>query len=58
MRKQPAGVSLDSMTKEFGQILHQAGLRVFLYTADSPEQIGLAKIMDADGIISDCPERI
>src|SRR5579859_4197593 len=52
------GVSLDSMTKEFGQILHQAGLRVFLYSADSPEQIGLAKTMDLEGIISDYPERI
>jgi glycerophosphoryl diester phosphodiesterase len=53
-----AGIALDSMTGEFGEALHQAGLRVFLYTADSSEQIGLARALGADGIISNFPERI
>lgn len=53
-----AGVSLDSMTREFGQALHQAGLQVFVYTADSPEQIDFAQALGADGIISNYPERI
>ena len=53
-----AGIALDTMTSEFGEALHEAGLQVFLYTADSPEQIGLAKELGADGIISNFPERI
>jgi glycerophosphoryl diester phosphodiesterase len=53
-----AGIALDSMTSEFGEALHQAGLPVFLYTADTKEQIGLAKALGADGIISNFPERI
>jgi glycerophosphoryl diester phosphodiesterase len=53
-----AGIALDSMTGAFGEALHQAGLRVFLYTADTNEQIGLARALGADGIISNFPERI
>ena len=53
-----AGIALDSMTNEFGERLHEAGLQVFLYTADSVEQIGLARELGADGIISNYPERI
>ena len=53
-----AGIALDSMTGEFGEALHQSGLRVFLYTADTDEQIGLARTLGADGIISNFPERI
>lgn len=53
-----AGIALDSMTGEFGEALHQAGLYLFLYTADTNEQIGLARALGADGIISNFPERI
>ncbi len=53
-----AGIALDSMTTEFGEALHRAGLRIFLYTADTNEQIGLARALRADGIISNFPERI
>jgi glycerophosphoryl diester phosphodiesterase len=53
-----AGIALDSMTNEFGEALHEAGLQIFLYTADSEEQIGLATELGADGIISNFPERI
>lgn len=52
------GVSLDSMTREFGESLHQAGIDVFVYTADTAEQISLAKELGADGIISNFPDRI
>jgi glycerophosphoryl diester phosphodiesterase len=52
------GAALDSMTREFGEMLHKAGFQVFLYTADSHEQISLAKTLGADGIISNFPERI
>jgi glycerophosphoryl diester phosphodiesterase len=53
-----AGVALDSMTSEFGRALHHAGLHIFLYTADTLEQIKAAKELGADGIISNFPERI
>ena len=53
-----AGIALDSMTIEFGRTLRQAGLQVFLYTANEPEEIQLAKSLGADGIISNFPERI
>ena len=53
-----AGIALDSMTNEFGEALHDVGLQVFLYTADSEEQISLARELGADGIISNFPERI
>ena len=53
-----AGIALDSMTSEFGEALHRAGLLIFLYTADTSEQIDLAKALGADGIISNFPERI
>jgi glycerophosphoryl diester phosphodiesterase len=53
-----AGISLDSMTAEFGAALHRVGLKVFLYTVDTGWQIDLARKLDADGIISNFPERI
>jgi glycerophosphoryl diester phosphodiesterase len=53
-----AGIALDSMTAEFCEALHGDGLVVFLYTADTEEQISVAAALGADGIISNFPERI
>jgi glycerophosphoryl diester phosphodiesterase len=53
-----AGIALDSMTSEFGEALHRAGLRILLYTADTQQEISLAEALGADGIISNFPERI
>jgi glycerophosphoryl diester phosphodiesterase len=53
-----AGIALDSMTLEFGDVLHHAGFKVFVYTADTTQQIKLAKELGVDGIISNFPERI
>jgi glycerophosphoryl diester phosphodiesterase len=53
-----AGIALDSMTGMFGDSLRSAEIQVFLYTADTVRQIGLAKEFAPDGIISNFPERI
>lgn len=53
-----AGIALDSMTSEFGDSLHHAGFKIFVYTADTSQQIHLAKELGVDGIISNFPERI
>ena len=53
-----AGIAIESMTLEFGESLHEAGLEIFLYTVDTPEQIALARELGADGIISNFPDRI
>ena len=53
-----AGIALDSMTSEFGNTLHRAGFKIFVYTADTTQQIDLAKKLGVDGIISNFPERI
>lgn len=52
------GLALDFATPEFVATLHSAGLDVFLYTANEPEQIRRAIALAADGIISDYPDRV
>jgi glycerophosphoryl diester phosphodiesterase len=42
----------------FVDALRGVGLSIFLYTADSSEQIAWAKEFAPDGIISDYPERV
>lgn len=53
-----AGLALDSATATFVNALHDAQLQVFVYTADTTEQIDLAIQMGADGIISNFPDRL
>jgi glycerophosphoryl diester phosphodiesterase len=53
-----AGIALDSMTAGFSDALHYAGFEVFIYTADTTQQIDLAKGFGVDGIVSNFPERI
>lgn len=53
-----AGLALDSVTPEFVRSLQQAGISVFVYTANDPRDIERAREMRVDGIISDYPERV
>jgi len=53
-----AGISIESATPAFVQQLHQAGLRVFVYTVDDPQQIAFARSCGVDGIISNYPDRL
>jgi glycerophosphoryl diester phosphodiesterase len=52
------GIALDSMTGEFAEAFHRAGLNLYIYTADEVQQIKFAREFGADGIISNFPERI
>jgi glycerophosphoryl diester phosphodiesterase len=52
------GLSHDCATAEFIAALHGSGLDVFIYTVNEPGLIQCAIELDADGVISDYPERI
>jgi glycerophosphoryl diester phosphodiesterase len=52
------GLCHDSATAEFIAALHDAGLKVLLYTVNEPRLIQRAIDFGADGLISDYPERI
>ncbi len=52
------GMDIESATHSFVAALHHAGLQVFVYTANQPQQIEHALHLNVDGIISDYPERI
>jgi glycerophosphoryl diester phosphodiesterase len=53
-----AGVGIECLSFEFVRALHEAGLRVFVYTVDLPEQIAFARACGVDGIISNYPDRL
>ena len=53
-----AGIALDSASPRFVEQLHDAGLQVLVYTADTEEQIRMAVELGVNGIISNYPERI
>lgn len=53
-----AGTALDSTTADFVRGLHLAHFQVFVYTADTLDQINQAKALNVEGIISNFPERI
>lgn len=53
-----AGLSIHSLSRIFVEQLHDAGIRVFTWTADEPEQIEFAKGCGVDGIISNYPDRL
>lgn len=53
-----AGVSIECITAEFVRELHRAGLQVFVYTVDDPQQIAFARACSVDGIISNYPDRL
>lgn len=52
------GVALDSATAQFVDALHEAELPVFVYTADTAQQIRSAVELGVDGIISNFPDRL
>lgn len=52
------GLAIDSITAPFINALHDAGLRVFIYTVNDARDIQWVKSLKANGIISDFPERI
>jgi glycerophosphoryl diester phosphodiesterase len=52
------GMDIESATGENVAALHKAGLQVFAYTANEPQQIELALNLGVNGIISDYPDRI
>lgn len=53
-----AGLSIHSLSRIFVEQLHDAGIQVFTWTADEPEQIEFAKSCGVDGIISNYPDRL
>jgi glycerophosphoryl diester phosphodiesterase len=53
-----AGLSIHSLSRQFVDKLHQAGIQVFTYTVDDPDQIEFARACGVDGIISNYPDRL
>lgn len=53
-----AGLSIHSLSRRFVDALHEAGIQVFTWTVDEPEQIAFAKSCGVDGLISNFPERL
>lgn len=53
-----AGISIRSLSRRFVESLHAAGVKVFTWTVDEPEQIVFAKTCDVDGLISNFPDRL
>ena len=53
-----AGLSIHSLSTRFVDSLHRAGIQVFTWTVDDPEQIAFAKSCGVDGLISNFPDRL
>lgn len=53
-----AGIGIECLSTDFVEALHEAGLQVFVYTVDLPEQIAFARACGVDGIISNYPDRL
>lgn len=53
-----AGLSIHSLSRRFVDKLHDAGLQVFTYTVNEPEQIEFARWCGVEGLISNYPERL
>ena len=53
-----AGIGIECLSADFVQALHAAGLQVFVYTVDLPEQIAFARGCGVDGIFSIYPDRL
>lgn len=53
-----AGIAMDSLSADFVRALHGAGVGVFAWTADQPEEIARARSAGVDGIISNYPDRL
>jgi glycerophosphoryl diester phosphodiesterase len=53
-----AGFDYRTLTPELVKTSHEAGIRVFAYTANDPVAIRHLRDLEVDGIISDFPDRI
>lgn len=53
-----AGVAIECLSASFVKQLHNAGMKVFVYTVDDPMQIDFARRCGVDGIISNYPDRL
>ncbi|HEV2134773.1 MAG TPA: glycerophosphodiester phosphodiesterase [Terracidiphilus sp.] len=53
-----AGLSIHSLSRRFVDTLHEAGIQVFTWTVDEPDQIAFAKSCGVDGLISNFPDRL
>jgi glycerophosphoryl diester phosphodiesterase len=53
-----AGVAFQSLEPDFVRALQDAGLAVFTYTVDDPREIGYARSLGVDGMISNFPDRL
>ena len=53
-----AGVAFQSLEPDFVRALQDAGLAVFTYTVDDPEEIRYARSLGVDGLISNFPDRL
>jgi glycerophosphoryl diester phosphodiesterase len=51
-------VAMNSLAKVFADALHEAGFRVFTYTADDAYEVDHAIRCSVDGIISNYPDRL
>lgn len=49
---------LDYVTSELIESVHQQDLRVWVYTVNQPDDIKLMKLLGADGIFTNYPERV
>ena len=53
-----AGIHVDFADTTFVDALHNAGAKVFVYTANEPAEIETLIACGVDGIISDYPDRV
>jgi glycerophosphoryl diester phosphodiesterase len=51
------GLSIDSISQEYVDALHDTGVQVFVYTVNEPYSIQMAMSLGVDGLISDYPDR-
>lgn len=58
LRATHVGVRFDTASRPLVNRLRKAGLTVFVYTVNRPEDLQTARSLGVDGIVSDWPERI
>jgi len=51
-------ISYNRVTPELVEHIHREGMKVLVWTVDSPDGIARAKEMGVDGIISNFPDRV
>ena len=51
-------LDLETITPKRVSTLHQAGLKVFVYTVNDPADIEAMRVVGVDGVFSDFPDRV